>query len=738
MKKIFLILILALTFSVYGQSPKIKVQQWKSVTEVEKNALVIEANTYPQIYNVDQSRFEYWDGSAWRPLGVSNIYTEDGTLTGTRELTIPALDTLSLSGLTAGIKIIPNIDEVQVTGSFNIGNNVLSGSDNIFSVAAENTENAVNTITGSLASSVIGDTNSMTNSYFSSVVGYGNTMVNGYTSNIFGTQNSTNLYYQTAIGRNNVVRSVYYANAIGVGLISNNMGMTAVGTANVERPDNGTLNGSTTARFVVGNGTLTVNPNVAAARSDAFEVLQSGAVNAPSLTPEIIDTELTGRTLLTREWFEANSIGGADNLGNHTATQDILLNGNNISSTADISITPLQNINIPSPKRLTFGDGTDGLSITSNGIYGSIYSQGAFGLLLGHVQTTGQGSVLLALEDSGIRMKTLNSGGHVSLRTDNTTGTHTIQFPDKSGTFALLDDVVTNTDSQTLSLAGTTLSISGGNSQDLASLQDGTGTDDQTATEVPITDSANNFTSTNVEGALAELAGASTSSSIIPVVVTDSIYTFLEADLLASKVHIFNVVADTIVATIPEITLPATELIVNTIKTINENQIKIIPSATINQVQYSPRVKGEAFSIASSTDDVWMKWDNVNSEVYTPPVVDPYGPELLDVSTMEAQTPATTTFSAGTWSFNATARYDYLRALAICEVGKTYKLEITVANYVSGNIRFNNPFGSANFTGNGTYVVEAVATNTGVQISTNLDGANTFDITSISVKELLP
>lgn len=42
---------------------------------------------------------------------------------------------------------------------------------------------------------------------------------------------------------------------------------------------------------------------------------------------------------------------------------------------------------------------------------------------------------------------------------------------------------------------------------------DGTGTDDQTAAEVPIADTGDNFTATDVEGALAELAGASGTDS---------------------------------------------------------------------------------------------------------------------------------------------------------------------------------------------------------------------------------
>ncbi len=70
---------------------------------------------------------------------------------------------------------------------------------------------------------------------------------------------------------------------------------------------------------------------------------------------------------------------------------------------------------------------------------------------------------------------------------------------------AYLDD--TDTDDQTLSLAGNTLSIADGNSVDLSGY---VSTDDQIANEVNITDAGGNFTATEVEGALAELAAGST------------------------------------------------------------------------------------------------------------------------------------------------------------------------------------------------------------------------------------
>lgn len=66
------------------------------------------------------------------------------------------------------------------------------------------------------------------------------------------------------------------------------------------------------------------------------------------------------------------------------------------------------------------------------------------------------------------------------------------------------DAKVTNTDSQTLSFDGTNVSITGGNSVDVSSLSDGTGTDDQTATEVPFTPYST-IAATNVQAAIQEM-----------------------------------------------------------------------------------------------------------------------------------------------------------------------------------------------------------------------------------------
>jgi hypothetical protein len=101
-----------------------------------------------------------------------------------------------------------------------------------------------------------------------------------------------------------------------------------------------------------------------------------------------------------------------------------------------------------------------------------------------------------------------------------------------NGYLTFEQDSSVNNELQTLGFFGTTLLLSdGGGSVDLSSLQDGTGTDDQTASEVNITDSGGYYTGTEVETALSEIAdtlgvhrtelGAVT--ALIPVITDETI-----------------------------------------------------------------------------------------------------------------------------------------------------------------------------------------------------------------------
>ena len=92
-----------------------------------------------------------------------------------------------------------------------------------------------------------------------------------------------------------------------------------------------------------------------------------------------------------------------------------------------------------------------------------------------------------------------------------------------------------NTDDQALSLSGNTLALEDGGTVNLAGYLDNT--DDQKQGEVNITDSANNFTGTTVEAALAELADESSDNQQIDnfEVVSGEINLSLQRDGVADQ-----------------------------------------------------------------------------------------------------------------------------------------------------------------------------------------------------------
>jgi len=125
--------------------------------------------------------------------------------------------------------------------------------------------------------------------------------------------------------------------------------------------------------------------------------------------------------------------------------------------------------------------GTD-LTFTSSG-------GGAFG-----------GIVSLAALQDGFEANTDNQTLSLATNTLSISGGNSVDLSQYVN-----DGFEANTDSQTLSLVGTDLSISGGNTIDVSSLQDGTGTDDQVASEVAVTDVGGYFSGIDVESVLQEI-----------------------------------------------------------------------------------------------------------------------------------------------------------------------------------------------------------------------------------------
>ena len=106
----------------------------------------------------------------------------------------------------------------------------------------------------------------------------------------------------------NHVTAGYVNTVFGVGQRITGMGCMAVGQAAeiVSSGINDWNSYPTKTMFVVGNGTVKNNDTsfTVLSRKNAFKVLYNGEVTAPSLTTTLINTEATGKVLVTKEWVQ--------------------------------------------------------------------------------------------------------------------------------------------------------------------------------------------------------------------------------------------------------------------------------------------------------------------------------------------------------------------------------------------------------------------------------------------------
>lgn len=79
MKKIFIILtLLLITSTIKAQIVKMQVIGQKGVTTAQKNSLVVPLNEYWALYDTDNARWEYWNGSNWEVFGeTTNIFEKE-------------------------------------------------------------------------------------------------------------------------------------------------------------------------------------------------------------------------------------------------------------------------------------------------------------------------------------------------------------------------------------------------------------------------------------------------------------------------------------------------------------------------------------------------------------------------------------------------------------------------------------------------------------------------------------
>lgn len=156
--------------------------------------------------------------------------------------------------------------------------------------------------------------------------GYGHSVSGDYAT-AFGDTNNVTAYGASAMGmfiNNNSLfgfstginlnSSGYMTTLMGVGHVVTGLTTTVVGQAanliNNSVADHNAF--PLKEMFVVGNGTIQNNDadyNVTS-RSDAFIVRYNGVATLPSVTNTLINTEPTGKALITREYLTANSLSG--------------------------------------------------------------------------------------------------------------------------------------------------------------------------------------------------------------------------------------------------------------------------------------------------------------------------------------------------------------------------------------------------------------------------------------------
>jgi hypothetical protein len=142
----------------------------------------------------------------------------------------------------------------------------------------------------------------------------------GYGTTVFGASNISNGIYSIVTGLDHTEAG--YANALfGTGHeVTNGAYATVVGQfANSITNNMSNVNDASNTMFAIGNGFADGSGNLQS-RSTAFQVYKSGAVTTPSLTTAMINDDVTGKMLITKEYLGAYSPTIQDNLETASAT----------------------------------------------------------------------------------------------------------------------------------------------------------------------------------------------------------------------------------------------------------------------------------------------------------------------------------------------------------------------------------------------------------------------------------
>jgi hypothetical protein len=231
------------------------------------------------------------------------------------------------------------------------------------------------------------------------------------------------------------------------------------------------------AAWISGSGTPSIEYNTNFAlngTSDSLVVQDAGTRFAVELTSlqDGIGTDAQDLTLTTHTLSLTNDASTVDLSGylDNTDAQTLSLSG------TDITIAGGNTLDVSS---LQDGTGTDDQAVDAFSLTGTTLN--------------------LSLESDGVANNTVDlsslQDGTGTDAQDLTLTTNTLSLTNDASTVDL-SGYLDNTDAQTLSLSGTDITIAGGNTLDVSSLQDGTGTDAQDLTLTTNTLSLTNDAST--------------------------------------------------------------------------------------------------------------------------------------------------------------------------------------------------------------------------------------------------
>jgi len=265
--------------------------------------------------------------------------------------------------------------------------------------------------------------------------------------------------YHLISGRGNRMFEGFGNNLFGTSLTSNSgIGLTVLGTANEEIASSTTF-AATDPLLIVGNGTHTLSVlgdwSTAITRSNALVLKRNGELILPSTSPAIIDAA-DARQVVTKEWVNAQVLQEIPTLQEVT----------NIGATTSNTIT-LNSLN------------------TTNSFV-NLREQTILGTNIGILELTNSSNTSgLEFYGSGV-FRFTNGSNYIELNPLNLSGQHQVEFPDKNGTIAYLDDIP----SVLSDITDVPLYPNDGNSYALVenngglSWQLNSGTDDQTLEEV--------------------------------------------------------------------------------------------------------------------------------------------------------------------------------------------------------------------------------------------------------------